>query len=426
MLSGWLYQAARFTAANFIKHEARRRQREQEVDMTSASNEMNEATWREITPLLDEAMGRLGGVDRDALVLRFFENKSAAEIGAALRMTEETARKRVNRALEKLRKVLAKRGVKSTAVILAGAISTYSVHAAPGALAGTASAAAIAKGAASSTSTITLIKGALKIMAWTKAKTAVVASVIVLLVTTTATVIVKEIQAHRTYPWQKEGHDSRVLDEQPPQVRILPSKARYASWGKNTDRAGQAKLMGTGVPAKTVVLAAYQFDYPTRVTGSGQLPDGKFDYIGSLPTGNEKALQKEAKKRLGVTARIETRKSDVLLLQVRNDNPPGLKTTRGDSQNGGGFTSEPGSGKWSCKNSPLSSLAYYLENLLQVPVLDQTGLTNTFDITLSWDQPDRTNKNPEGLKRAVLDQLGLDLIPTNLPCEMLVIEKPKS
>jgi ABC-type histidine transport system ATPase subunit len=83
---------------------------------------------------------------------------------------------RVNRALEKLRKFFAKRGVNSTAETIAGTISANSIQAAPVALAKAVTAVALTKGATASISTLTLIKGALKIMAWTKAKTAIVAT----------------------------------------------------------------------------------------------------------------------------------------------------------------------------------------------------------------------------------------------------------
>ena len=72
-------------------------------------------------------MGQLGQKDHDALVLRFFENKNFTEVGAALGASEDAAKMRVNRALEKLRKIFTKRGVRSTTAILAGAISANSV-----------------------------------------------------------------------------------------------------------------------------------------------------------------------------------------------------------------------------------------------------------------------------------------------------------
>src|ERR1035437_5796907 len=189
VLPGWLYQTARLTAANFVKGEIRRQRREQVAYMQSTLSEPETAAWEQIAPLLDEAMGRLGETDRNAVVLRFFENKTAQEVAAKLKLNEAAAHKRVSRAVEKLRKFFTKRGVVSTTEIIAGAISANSVQAAPVALAKTVTAVAIAKGAAASGSTLTLIKGALKIMAWTKAKTAVVVGAAVLLAAGTATPI---------------------------------------------------------------------------------------------------------------------------------------------------------------------------------------------------------------------------------------------
>ena len=149
VLSGWLYQTARLTAANYLRGEIRRQHREQEAYMQSTLNEPDAEAWRQIAPLLDDAMGRLGEKDRNAIVLRFFENKNLREVGAALGASEDAAKMRVNRALEKLRKFFTKRGVThSTAAIIAGAISANSVQAAPVALAKTISAVALAKGAA--------------------------------------------------------------------------------------------------------------------------------------------------------------------------------------------------------------------------------------------------------------------------------------
>jgi RNA polymerase sigma factor (sigma-70 family) len=194
VLSGWLYHAARLTTANLIKREIRRQRREQEMYMQTLT-EPDVSLWEQVSPLLDEAMGRLGEKDRNAIVLRFFENRTPQEVAAALKLNETTARKRVSRALEKLRTLFAKRGVILTAAIIAGTISGNSVQAAPAALANSATAIAIAKGVAVSTSTLTLVKGALKIMAWSKAKTAVVATIAVILTAGTTTLVIKAIHA---------------------------------------------------------------------------------------------------------------------------------------------------------------------------------------------------------------------------------------
>src|SRR6185295_11525884 len=120
-------------------------------------------------------------------------------IGTAVGATENAAKKRVAHALEKLRKFFARRGVVSTTVIIAATISANSVQAAPAGLAHSVTVIAAAKGAAAGGSTLTLIKGALKVMAWTKLKTAVVVGATALLTltaTTTAVVVHQQRQAH--------------------------------------------------------------------------------------------------------------------------------------------------------------------------------------------------------------------------------------
>ncbi|HTV42500.1 MAG TPA: sigma-70 family RNA polymerase sigma factor [Candidatus Sulfotelmatobacter sp.] len=177
VLPGWLYHTARLTAANFQRAEWRRIRREQEAFMQSTTNESApDALWRELSPLLEDAMAGLGATDRDAIVLRFFQNHSLAEVGMAIGASEDAAKMRVNRALEKLRKFFYKRGVVSTTAIIAGAIAANSVQAAPAGLAQTISAVTVAKGSAASASTLMLVKGALKVMAWSKARTVAITS----------------------------------------------------------------------------------------------------------------------------------------------------------------------------------------------------------------------------------------------------------
>jgi RNA polymerase sigma factor (sigma-70 family) len=181
ILSAWLCRTARHVSARAWRTEFRRRRREQEACMQSGLNEPEPDVWRQIAPWLDDALEQLGRKDHDALVLRFFENKSLGEVGLAIGASEDTARMRVNRALEKLRKLFTKRGVNSTAATIAATISANCVQAAPVALAKAVTALAAAQGAAASISTFTLIEGALKTVAWTKVKTAVVAGACVLL-----------------------------------------------------------------------------------------------------------------------------------------------------------------------------------------------------------------------------------------------------
>jgi RNA polymerase sigma factor (sigma-70 family) len=213
ILPGWLCRTARYASANALKIQRRRQHREQEAYMQSILNEaepMHEETWNRIAPLLDGAMEQLGQKDHDALVLRFFENKTFAEVGATLGASEDAAKMRVNRALEKLRKFFTKRGVSSTTAIIAGTISANSVQAAPVTLAKSVTAVAIAKGAAASASTLTLIKGALKIMAWSKMKTTIVVGASILFAAGTATVVIEKSRAERASRLVSQNYKSAL------------------------------------------------------------------------------------------------------------------------------------------------------------------------------------------------------------------------
>ena len=181
ILSGWLYETTRFTATNFLTSKMRRQRREQEAYMQSTLNEAA-TDWQLLEPHLEAAMANLAGRDRALLVLRFYENKTAAEAAALLGIREDAAHKRVTRAVEKLRKFFTKRGVTISDAAIAGAVSANSVQAAPVGLVKFVSATAVAKGATASTSTLTLIKGTLKIMAYKKVALISVGVVVALLV----------------------------------------------------------------------------------------------------------------------------------------------------------------------------------------------------------------------------------------------------
>lgn len=192
IIEAWLFETTRLTALSFLRGERRRQLREKEACMQSAFQESGDKpAWNQLAPLLDEAMARLGKKDREAVVLRFFKDKSLNEVAIALKTTEVAAQSRVHRAVKKLHKFFLKRGIYSTTAAISMAISANSIQAAPALLAKTTTAVALAKGATVSTSTLTLAKGALKIMAWTKAKTAIVAGVALLLTAGTCVTLQK-------------------------------------------------------------------------------------------------------------------------------------------------------------------------------------------------------------------------------------------
>jgi RNA polymerase sigma factor (sigma-70 family) len=219
ILPGWLCRTARNVAANALTIQRRRQHREQEACMETivnggcdaSSQPIAEETWRQIAPLLDTALGRLAAKDHDAIVLRFFEKKNFAEVGTALGASEDAAKKRVSRALEKLRRFFLKRGVDSTAATIAETISTNSVQAAPVALAKSVTAVAIVKGSIAAASTLTLVKGIMKTMAWSKIKIATAISAGVILLASVSTLIVAQTKSADTNTTNYIATDDTLL-----------------------------------------------------------------------------------------------------------------------------------------------------------------------------------------------------------------------
>jgi RNA polymerase sigma factor (sigma-70 family) len=134
VLPAWLYQVTRRSAIDVVRRESRRQLREQ---IACEMNVMNApaADWSRVEPLLDEAMETLDNADRTAILLRYFENQSLREVGQALGTSDDAAQKRVSRALERLRKFLAKNGVTVGAGGLAAIVSANAVQASPAGLA---------------------------------------------------------------------------------------------------------------------------------------------------------------------------------------------------------------------------------------------------------------------------------------------------
>lgn len=147
VLAGWLFTSTRFTAAKLVRTERRRQAREQEAQLMHELNPDDpdaNLDWQQVRPVLDEALAELSDAEREAILLRFFEGRDFANVGARLNVADNTARMRVERALDKLRGLLARRGVTSTSAALAAALSSQAVVAAPAGLAASIAGAALA------------------------------------------------------------------------------------------------------------------------------------------------------------------------------------------------------------------------------------------------------------------------------------------
>jgi uncharacterized protein (TIGR03435 family) len=416
-LSGWLYETARLTSATYIRSEIRRARREQEAHMQTALNENADDAWPHIAPLLDDALAGMSAADRHAIVLRYFDGKSLGEVGAALGASEDAAKKRVTRAVEKLRGFFTKRGVTLTATVLTAAISANSVQAAPLGLAATVT--ATAKGAVVSGSTLTLIKGALKVMAWTKMKTAIAFGAVTVLVVGTTAIAVEDLFKHL----DTDPNGSNQLESVSPTFLIRPTQ--YP-----TNRVGFQNPSGKSIVANTpfteMIRHAYGFTTTVRMILPTDLPQGQFDYLNSLPEHQQEALRAELQKQFGLIAHVETKVVDVLLLKVKD--PVKLAThlkQEGKSNNLGTFKMSRGKANDAITGFESMQLAELLETIFKKPVIDQTGSTSFYEWKNKAEMTFGKGKSEEEGWRIGIDQLGLELVPSREPVEMLVVEKVK-
>ena len=235
ILPAWLYRTTRYAAENALTIQRRRREREREAYMQSTlCSADGTEPWLQLAPLLDNAMDALSDRDRAPLVLRYFENRSWREIAKLMQVTEDTAQKRASRALEKLRRLFAKRGVALTATIIAGAISANSTQAAPAGMAKAISAVAAVNGATVATSTTTLVKGALKLMAWTKIKTAAVVGGVLLLGGSAVVVKQSYFPAEPSFQGRKLSEWMVDVDFSQPQAKRVQAGDAIRHMGKKT------------------------------------------------------------------------------------------------------------------------------------------------------------------------------------------------
>ena len=135
VLSGWLFQTARFAAKNARLTAQRRAAYEQKAAEVLMEQQMgtHDSQWTEIEPLLNQSLAALKAGERECVLLRFFQGASFAEVGASLGLSEDAARKRVTRSLGKMRQFFTQNGVIVPAIALPVLLTTHAAKAAPAA-----------------------------------------------------------------------------------------------------------------------------------------------------------------------------------------------------------------------------------------------------------------------------------------------------
>lgn len=263
-------------------------------------------------------------------------------------------------------------------------------------------------------------------MAWTKAQTAVVVGIGILLAAGATTITIREVQAHKRYPWQVPNVSYKMVRQFPPQTVIVPTIFEHESFAIDGIQGGGA--IGMCVSITNIVRIADIEDIYRMVFGP-ELPTNRYDFFARGANTDwgqwRMALQQELKSKLGIVEKPEVRNADVLLLEYKNPNAGGLKppdSLRRIMNEPANMRETLGTNSITYFLSPISNLKDNLQGLLEIPVIDQTGIKGLHDFQLVWDEQDRVRHN-ENLKRAVYDDLGIELVRTNMPFEMVVVEK---
>jgi uncharacterized protein (TIGR03435 family) len=215
------------------------------------------------------------------------------------------------------------------------------------------------------------------------------------------------------YPWQVQPPDIAILDSNPPQVVIVP--ARYSSGGGLIESNG--RMLGIGQSIDTLLEITYNTS-KARMTFSTELPKDKYDFIANLPKDNQQALRQEFDNIFNLTTKKDKRELDVLLLTIKHINTAGLRSSAASRSPGSPAFSQWYGNNYYCANVPFSTFITFLEQRLNIPVVDQTRLSGKYDIDLSYRR-----SYPETLKQAVVRDLGLEFHPGHKQIEILVVEK---
>ncbi len=245
VISGWLFRTTRFAAARALRGEQRRQRREQEAALMDSP--ASEPAWDEITPVLDDAIANLGETDRHAILLRFFERKELKEVGHALGSSEEAAKKRVARAVGKLRAFFTRRGVVLSTAGLTSALTVNAVQAAPSGLSISVTAAVAANGG-TVVATLTLIEATMKAMFYAQLKTAALIVAFVLAAATAGTLLAQQAAKPKTAAPASTMH----LDRATP----LGALRDFADALEQSDSNRVMAAMQAGTPVARRIAAA--------------------------------------------------------------------------------------------------------------------------------------------------------------------------
>ena len=300
VLEPWLYTTTRFVASNMRRAEARRRKREMEFSAmnNSSTTADDDSIWNQTAGVLEDAMDELGNDDRTAVLLRFFRQYDFRSIGQALNLSDDGARMRVNRALEKLRHALLRRGIQTSTATLAAILGAHAISAAPAALATSITSAALTLGSASG---VAASSGTLAFMTMTNMKIGLVSALIIGGVSTPLIMQQREISRMRqeTAALRQQSQEfaliraeNKRLSNYVAKAKSSPSlptdqlsdlmKLRALVTQLRRDSAELAQLKSTGDDAYVKSALDWKARVETLKQGIQQMPDHRIPQLQLL------------------------------------------------------------------------------------------------------------------------------------------------
>ena len=265
-------------------------------------------------------------------------------------------------------------------------------------------------------------------MAWTKAKMAIAVGVAILATGMVTTVVVEKavhpklsttdlLWADDPKYWEM---NSEVTEKLPPVFILRPTRLPYGGTMMfGTSVKGYYAHLGRKVDVKWLAQSAYAGYSQTRCVFPADLPTEAYDMMFTLSEDYQKRMQAELVSRFGLTAHVETRTVDVWLLQIKTPNAAGLKKSDGSRQDWIGR-------QYGAKihGQQISGLIGWLEGYFGRPILNQTSLTGSYDLDLDWT-PHAGQSESTALREMLLNRLGIELVPSREPVDMLVVERVK-
>ncbi len=252
LLAGWLYRTTHFVASRAKRSELRRQRREQEA-FQMQQNQSADDTWKNVAPMLDEALTKLRETDRNAIILRFFQNQPLGKIGQTLGVSEEAAGKRVARALDTLRGFFDRRGFSVTSGVLAVSLAKHSAHAAPALLGQSVVTNVFLHAPSAATAHYALVQETLNAWQWAKAKWLLglgsAAAVAVLLIA----------------PSLPAARNSRQSPAPPARIQLAAAASAKSDLAGNDPAAASP----TSTTAAAPTVPVFKFQAVDGVTGKG-------------------------------------------------------------------------------------------------------------------------------------------------------------